>query len=640
MSGIAGILNLDGAPVDREVLQSMASFLAYRGPDAQKIWCENQVGFGHAMLRTTFESQHEQQPCSLDGKTWITADARIDGRDALIDKLKTKSKSEFNQVTDVELILHAYQVWEDDCLSHLLGDFAFAIWDGTRKRLFCARDQFGVKLFYYARVGNAFVFSNTLNCVRRHPEVSDKLNDQAIGDFLLFGYNAEPTTTTFADIQRLLPAHCLVHEQGSMKIRRYWSLPLDRYIRYKKQHEYVDHFKEIFKTAVADRLRAESIAIWMSGGLDSSTVAAFARELQIEQGRPAHLQAYTVVYDSLIPDDERYYSGLVAKALDIPIRFFAGDEYKPFERWDDPELQFPEPWAEPFWAFGFDQLQQIATRHRVVLSGEGGDELLIRSGIWHILQGMPLPHALNDLTRYFLKYRQLIASGFGIRAKLKQWRAKFSDSNPFPAWLNPAFVTRYHLRERWTSTWKTKPALLHPWRPEAHDRLFNDLWQSVFEGNDSGVTRVPIEYRYPFLDLRVVNFLFAMPPLPWFVKKEILRVVMSGVLPEQVRLRPKTPLQADPTCKLLEKPDARWIDQFKAVPELARYVDREKIPQITGGKSGPADYWLPMLPFCLNHWLHNLKSLDFLINKENSHENRSEAIRQKELSSPGTHHLW
>ncbi len=640
MSGIAGILNLDGAPVDREVLQSMTSFLAYRGPDAQKIWCENHVGFGHALLRTTFESQHEQQPCSLDGKIWITADARIDGRDALLDKLKTKSKSELNHVTDVELILHAYQAWEDDCLSHLLGDFAFAIWDGTRNRLFCGRDQFGVKLFYYARMGNAFIFSNTLNCVRRHPEVRDELNDFAIGDFLLFGYNAEPTTTTFADIQRLLPAHCLVCDQGAVKIRRYWSLPLDQYIRYKRQDEYVDHFKELFKTAVADRLRAESAAIWMSGGLDSSTVAAFARELQVKQGKPAHLQAYTVVYDRLIPDDERYYAGLVAKALDIPIRFFAADDYKLFERWDDSEFQFPEPWAAPSWAFGFDQLQQIAARHRVLLSGEGGDELLIRAGIWHMLHGMPLSHALNDLIRYLLKYRQLIASGLGIRAKLKQWRTKFSDSNRFPAWLNPTFVTRCHLRERWISAWKAKPVPLHPWRPEAHDRLFNDLWQSVFEGNDPGVTRVPLEYRYPFLDLRLVNFLFALPPLPWFVKKEILRVVMSGVLPEEVRRRPKTPLRADPIYRLLEKPEAQWTDHFKAISELAQYVDREKIPQITGGKLGPANYWLPMLPFCLNHWLNDLKSIHFLSKMEDSHGVRSEEFQQKDLSPPRTYHVW
>ena len=205
MSGIVGIINLEGATVDRQLLQQMTEFMAYRGPDVQDIWVDGNVGFGHALLRTTSESLGEQQPCSLDGEVWITADARIDNRAELIEKLN--SSIDLKTVTDVELILRAYQVWEEDCVKHLLGDFAFAIWDSRVQRLFCARDHFGVKPFYYARVGNSLIFGNTLNGVRIHPQVSDELNDLAIADFLLFGYNQELDTTTFADIQRLPPAH-------------------------------------------------------------------------------------------------------------------------------------------------------------------------------------------------------------------------------------------------------------------------------------------------------------------------------------------------------------------------------------------------------------------------------------------------
>src|SRR5205807_844250 len=173
MSGIVGIINLDGAPVDRQLLRRMTDFLAYRGPDAQNIWSDGPVGFGHTMLRTTFESEREQQPCSLDGRVWITADARIDARDNLIRDLRSKGREIQKSVTDVELILHAYHVWADDCVQYLIGDFSFAIWDGRRHRLFCARDHFGVKLFYYAQVGRSFIFGNTLDCVREHPAVSD-----------------------------------------------------------------------------------------------------------------------------------------------------------------------------------------------------------------------------------------------------------------------------------------------------------------------------------------------------------------------------------------------------------------------------------------------------------------------------------
>ena len=138
MSGIVGIVNLDGAPVDRPLLEKMADFMALRGPDARGIWVGGHIGFGHTLLRTTGESENEKQPCSLDGRVWITADARVDGRDDLVLLLAAKGRDDLKNATDPELILHAYQAWGESCVEHLLGDFAFAIWDGHRRRLFCA----------------------------------------------------------------------------------------------------------------------------------------------------------------------------------------------------------------------------------------------------------------------------------------------------------------------------------------------------------------------------------------------------------------------------------------------------------------------------------------------------------------------
>ena len=128
--------------------------------------------------------------------------------------------------TDAALILHAYQVWGEACLAHLIGDFAFVIWDGRRRTLFCARDHFGVKPFYYARVANSLILSNTLNCIRQHPAVSDALNDLAIADFLLFDVNLEPGTTAFADVQRVPPAHTLTWSDAAPRLSCYWTLPL------------------------------------------------------------------------------------------------------------------------------------------------------------------------------------------------------------------------------------------------------------------------------------------------------------------------------------------------------------------------------------------------------------------------------
>ena len=214
MSGIVGIFNRSGAPVDRGLLRALTYFLAYRGPDAQESWSHDSIGFGHTLLHTTRESLNELQPASLDGRFWITADARIDCRAELRTKLEGLGRKQPRTITDPELILHAYAAWKEECVQHLRGDFSFAIWDIRDKKLFCARDHFGIKPFYYAEIGSTFIFSNTLNCVRVHPSVPDELNDAAILDFLLVGLNCDNATTTFRDVKRLPPAHYVAISSG------------------------------------------------------------------------------------------------------------------------------------------------------------------------------------------------------------------------------------------------------------------------------------------------------------------------------------------------------------------------------------------------------------------------------------------
>jgi asparagine synthase (glutamine-hydrolysing) len=130
--------------------------------------------------------------------------------------------------TDVELIARAYAKWGEDCVSRLLGDFAFAIWDATQRRLFCARDQFGIKPLYYARIGSTIAVSNTLDCLRVHRGVSNALNDCAVADFLMFGENREPGTTIFRDIRRLPPAHHMTWSGDTVSLRKYWTMPVER----------------------------------------------------------------------------------------------------------------------------------------------------------------------------------------------------------------------------------------------------------------------------------------------------------------------------------------------------------------------------------------------------------------------------
>ena len=279
MSGIVGIFHRDGAPIEPAVLHCLVDSLAYRGPDAHGSWLGTAIGLGHSMLRTTSESFGELQPAVFEDRYSITADARLDGRAELQAALDLSRGGIGHLVPDSELILRAYAKWGQACVEHLRGDFSFAIWDAPNKQLFCARDQFGVKPFYYASIGSTLVFSNTLDCIRRHPAVSGRLNDLAIADFLLFDVIQEPGATSFADIRRLPPAHTLVCEQDGISVRRYWVLPVSAPIYHKRPSECVEQFRELLDRAVADRLRTDHVGVLMSGGLDSPTVAASAQQI-------------------------------------------------------------------------------------------------------------------------------------------------------------------------------------------------------------------------------------------------------------------------------------------------------------------------------------------------------------------------
>jgi asparagine synthase (glutamine-hydrolysing) len=602
VSGIVGIVNLDGAPVDEVWLQRCTDSLAFRGPDRQAVWSRDHVGFGHAALHTTFESHGETQPQVLNNSLWIVADGRIDGRDELRAQLAAHGRRDL--VSDAELILHAYDVWQAECVHHLLGDFAFAIWDQPRRQLFCARDHFGVKPFYYSRLGNSFLFSNTLNCLRWPG--ADRLNDQAVGDFLLFGYNHDVATTFFRDIQRLPPGHFLELSPSKLRIHRYFSLPVGDTLRNNSSMDYVDEFRQLVGQATADRLRCKSVAMLMSGGLDSTSVAAVAF-----QSLPApSMKAYTVVYDRLVPSDERHYASRMAEAFGFDIEFLVADDYRLFERWDAPTLRTPEPLDHPLSAILHDHLKQVALHHRVALTGEGGDAILQPAYFYpvNLLKRLQLGRFVADVGGYFLSHRGALPP-LGIRGELRRWfDSTRRHAGPMPPWLNRDFVARAGLRERWHGL-SQAPKILHALRPEAHGNLSSAYWPYYFEGFDAGVSGFPLEVRSPLFDLRVVKFALALPPLPWCVDKELMRQSMRGVLPEELRLRPKSPLAQDPVTLLLRRAESAWVDHFAAEPALAAYVDKDKIPPISASSDGAAadGYYRKLLPLAFNHWLkHSL----------------------------------
>lgn len=594
----------DHAPIERPLLESLTDFLSFRGPDAQNIWIDHSIGMGHALLRTTHESKNEQQPLGLEGRYWIVADARLDTRDELIEELHRKQQSAYQDSPDCELILHAYAAWGEGCVDHFRGDFSFAIWDKEHKKLFCARDHFGVKPFYYASVGSLLILSNTLNCIRRHPAVSSQLNDLAIADFLLFDMIREPGATSLADVKRLPPAHTLVWEGGSISVHRYWTLPVSEPLRPKSPGECVEQFRELLDRAVADRLRTSHAGVLMSGGLDSPTIAASAKRKLSRNGAGPELRAYTDVFERLIPHEERHYAALVAEALEIPIEFHISDELGLSNAPNRQDIAWPEPWHSPLSDGGQRQLEQVAARNRVALTGFGGDpslSCLLSVHFSQLLKRHRIGQVLGDAMRYLAAEGR--PSRLYVRTRWQKWFGGKSQRPHYPGWLNKDLEGHLALRERWEAI-AAGPAPNGTARRTAYEAMVDPSWPNLFEGYDAGVTGIPVDVRHPFFDLRLVSFLLALPALPWCSDKELLRQAARGTLPDAVRLRRKSPLIEDPLVALLQQKESTWVDSFEPVPELGRYVERSRIPKVFGEKD-PWTAWIHLRPLSLNFWLRS-----------------------------------
>ncbi len=615
MSGIVGLIRPNGAPADEALVRALTRFLGFRGPDGRNVWHRGSVALGHAMLRTARESAPETQPAGVDGRFWITADARLDARGELIDALGQKGRNPPPTAPDCELISHAYAAWGEECLERLRGDFAFGIWDAERRSLFCARDHFGIKPFYFTEQKDFFLFSNTLDCVRMHPDVPDELNEMAVADFLLFGLNCDPATTTFRAIRRLPPAHFLRVSADGLRIGRYWSVPMDGRVRYKHNDQYVEHFQVLLRDAVSDRLRGDRVGIMMSGGLDSSSLAATARELSPGRGEAGKLRGYTVTYAPLLHDSDAPYAHAVAEFLGIPLRSIELQGIRPYENWDDPLLRTPEPVDDPLAAGLFLEFQVASAECRVMLNGEGPDNLMhFQMGpyVRHLLKQREWRRLSGDLPRY-VQFRRPLWRGALRLARRKLW-PEWKQPN-FPSWINDEFVRRVQAKSRWRDGQTAQVSPAHPTAPKAHSSMSLPQWTRYFEVQNPGVTRRLVELRFPYLDLRIVNYVLAIPPFPWSFHKRLLREAMFGRLPEDVRLRPKTVPQSDPLVAIMSVPGIRGQSGTLWNSETMKFIDVSTFRQLRLDEN-PWGLGAAMRPLTLNYWLQHSKPIRYKLTAE------------------------
>jgi asparagine synthase (glutamine-hydrolysing) len=311
----------------------------------------------------------------------------------------------------------------------------------------------------------------------------------------------------------------------------------------------------------------------------------------------------------LIPHEERHYAQLVAEALKIPIEFQVSDEMGLWKLRDHEDHCWPEPVHLPGSDGGVAQLRQIAVRNRVALTGFGGDPALSSLLSVHFLQLLKtrqFGRALVEAMQYLAAEGRF--SRVYLRTRWRRWFASKGQAPHYPEWLNQDLEKRLGLRERWEllSRPSTPNAAV---RPEAYEAMVDSMWPTLFEGYDPGITRVPVEIRHPFFDLRLVEFLLALPALPWCSDKELLREAARGILPDAVRLRRKSPLLADPLVALLQRPESAWVDSFEGVPALSRYVERRLIPKVFGEKD-IWTAWIHLRPLSLNFWLRSKEASD------------------------------
>lgn len=605
MSGIAGIVALDGAPVDAALLDRMAGSLASRGPGGVRSRTLGAAGFAHALLRTGDVGDDVPQPLSIDGKTFIVADARIDGRAELVRDLRAGGIQAEADAPAAELILHALRRWGDDAPAHLLGDFAFAAWDGERRRLLCARDLFGVKPFYYAAAGGAFVFSNSLDCVRIHPSVPGALDEKWIADFLLHGEAQSTDSTVYAAIRHLPPGHLLTVEDGKMQIRRFASLPGDAEpLRLRGPAEYAEAFLEVLREAVADRLPVDHAAILLSGGRDSTALAATWRD-RVDRGvRSTELRAYTAYHARLMPDDEPRFASMAAEALGISHRLLPVDDYAPFGRWETPELYRPQPSSSPLLAIEADQLRQAGEHARVLLTGQGADALLREtpSRLTRLLAGGHPLRAAREAAAYARWHRRVPRPG--VRTWLEARGGPRPSTVDPPGWIDPDFAARVGMAER-LAAWSAPRPSAHPLRPEAHGFLSTEFWPVLFAQWDPGYTGVPVELRHPYLDLRLVRLALSIPPAQWYNDKGLLRIAMRGRLPAPLLARPKTPVHGDPLAVRAAALGPGWLGGRAATDLVAPWVNLARVPRAAGGASDQPARRLfeDIRPLALTLWL-------------------------------------
>ena len=371
MCGIVGLLSLkNDVPVENleRKLQVMNKLIMHRGPDGEGQWCndDKSIGFAHRRLSIIDLSPDAAQPMRASNNTVITYNGEIYNYLELADRFK--SGWGFKSSSDTETILAAYAKYGTDCVNYLRGMFAFAIWDENKKRLFCARDRFGIKPFYYTIVDGVFAFASEPKALL--PLLPDVRTDvDAFAEYITFQYTIGENTL-FDGIKQLLPGHMIHIENGQIKVSRYWDVNYN--IDYNHTSKYFhENLQVVVDESIKLHLRSDvPIGSYLSGGIDSSLIAILSKEHDSSNSNAFHGK-----FTEFPGYDESNFAALVSEKCGNTLHqidITADDFYNNIEK---VIYHLDSPVAGPG-SFPQFMVSKLASEHvKVVLGGQGGDEI-------------------------------------------------------------------------------------------------------------------------------------------------------------------------------------------------------------------------------------------------------------------------
>ncbi|WP_062109550.1 asparagine synthase-related protein [Bacillus niameyensis] len=602
MSAIAGIY-YEKEMVPKHFGQLLMHGLSKFPADDVQIWNKDNVFLGSHVQWITPESIDEQLPFyDNDRQLAITSDAMIDNRRELFDRLGI-SRGERKTMPDSQLILLAYAKWEEEVVKHLIGDFAFMIWDERKQKLFGARDFSGTRPLYFYHNHQRFAFCTVMEPLLRLPYIKRQLHEEWLAEYLAISTMIDAVdvvNTIIKDIQQVPPSHTITVKNGKVKLAKYQVLSLDKEIRFKTGAEYIEAFREVFQNAVDSRLRTfKAIGSHLSGGLDSGSVVSFAAKTLEKQNKRLHTYSSIPLDDfidytakNVFPDERPFIRKTVNYVGNIDDHYLKLEGKNPYTDIDDwlEVMEMPYKFFEnSFWLKGiFEQAGKDGIG--ILLSGARGN-FTISWGpaleyYGYLLKSMKWIRLARDLKMY--------SKNIGVgRKKLLQDISKqafpFFDNKEdyqFPVLINPNFAKKMNTFKK-----------LEKYGIEADGfnklSIFNirkHIIENEFIWNSVGIASSKLSLQYGLLmrdptnDIRVINYCLSLP-LDQFINngmdRALIRNATEGYLPDRVRLNQTDyGLQA---ADWLQRMIPFWPDFIKEIQQLlndkdvAQYFNMEVI---------------------------------------------------------------